>query len=504
MTRYSLLAPMILLTAATTFAQGPSVTVYSSADPLGFDPQALVSQARGNYNANFLRNVPGFGVVKEVRSIDLEAGVNPLSFTDVAAHIDPTTVSISAIDNPGSMAVLEQQFEFDLVSPDKILEKYLDRQITARAVLGDEIDIIEGKLLSSRDDTLVIMTDDGLRMLSRHSAQLQLGELPEGLITRPTLKWLVSTDRAGKREVRTTYQTAGLTWRADYNLVLNDDDDEASLAAWVTLLNLSGQTYEDATLKLVAGDVQRVQQQQPRVEYSRRVMAAADAGQQGFEEKAFFEYHLYTLPRTTDIPDSSTKQIALFPTAEGVKVDKTLAFEGAPHLRRYRGGSPYMGKQYGDPNATTHADVYLKFKNEERNNLGMPLPQGKVRVLKVDPDDGTLEFIGEDVIDHTPKNETLLIRVGSAFDVLGERTQTDFNVDRPARRITETYEIELRNAKDEDVDVTIVETLYRWSNWEILRSSDDFEKVDSKTIHFDVEVPDEGKKVVTYTVRYTW
>jgi len=293
--------------------KGPAVTIYSSADPAGFDPQQFIFQQRQGYSNTDPSQVPGFGVVKEVRELDLKAGVNALAITDVAALIDPTTVSFTDLDD-GKTAVLEQQFAFDLVSSDKLLEKYLDKNITLRASLGKgEVEKVTGKLLSNNNGQIVLQNADGLRVFNSADVQLQLENLPEGLITKPTLKWRVNAEGAGTHKVRTTYQTSGLTWRADYNLVLNGDDTAADLGAWVTLLNLSGTTYGHAKLKLIAGDVQRVQPGRYQDQGAGQATVLSDASQ-GFQEKGFFEYHLYTLPRRTDILQNSTQQIALFPT----------------------------------------------------------------------------------------------------------------------------------------------------------------------------------------------
>lgn len=227
-------------------------------------------------------------------------------------------------------------------------------------------------------------------------------------------------------------------------------------------------------------------------------------GAQGFQEKAFFEYHLYTLPRRTDILSNTTQQITLFPTARGVDVEKIMVYYGLPQARYWGGfAAPQQDRNLGNQ-SNPKLDVYIKFKNAKENKLGMPLPKGKVRVYKQDDADGTLEFIGEDLIDHTSKNETVLIKLGQAFDVVGERTQTDFRVNSGRKTITESIRIQIRNHKDVAQKVIIKENLYRWTNWDIIKKSDDYKKIDSRTIHFNITVPANGKKTVTYTVRYTW
>lgn len=479
---------------------GVSVTVYSSADPAGFDPQKYIAQQRNGYQPQHVWQVPGFGVVKQVQPIEFEEGQQEVRFTDVARFIDPTTVSFSDLTDPGATTVLEQQFRFDLANAGKILERMIGREITVNGITGELISATQGRI--------ILQTDQGVQITGYHDeANLILPELPKGVITKPTLLWLVNSDAAGERNVRTTYQTDGITWRSDYNLVLAPDETTADLGAWVTMMNLSGATYENAKLKLIAGDVQRVEPEQPRrhdMMRARMEMAqAADA--YGFEEEAFFEYHLYTLPRRTTIRQNSTQQITLFPTARDADVEKVLVYYGLPEGQRWGfTANPRTDRNLGNQ-SNNKVDVYIRFQNEEENNLGMPLPAGKVRVFKEDPNDQTLEFVGEDLIDHTPRNEEVLIQVGQAFDIVGERTQTDFTVDSRNHVMTESFRIELRNQKeDEDVKVIVKENLFRWVNWEITEHSDEFEKIDARTIHFPVTVPAGEEKIVEYTVRYTW
>jgi hypothetical protein len=502
---------------------GISVTIYSSADPAGFDPQQFIYQQR-NGDDNFdPSQIPGFGVVRQTEQVNLQPGANRINITNVAAFIDPTTVSISDLTDPQT-AVLDQQFKFDLVSPSKLLGKYIDQSITVIVPQeGGKTETVTGTLLSNNQGSLVLQTADGLRLFNQSEVQLKLGKLPDGLITRPTLQLNLQAanppmDRqlgdAGQlmsatqpHTVRVAYQTSGLTWRADYNVLLDDTETKADISAWVTLLNLSGTTYNNATLKLIAGDVQRVQP--PRQVYRQMAMAFADKDQAGaapgFEEKSFFEYHLYTLPRPADIIQNATQQIALFPAATDVGVTKTLVYYGlGDNFNQYwTAPSPVNDRNLGN-DSNKKVDVYFKIANEDKNHLGKPLPKGKVRVYKKDPADGSLEFVGEDLIDHTPNHADILIKLGQSFDVTGQRTQTDFTIDEAHRVITESIKITLKNAKKDPQDVIVKENLFRWANWEITQKSDNFDKIDSRTIHFPVTVPAEGTKEVTYTVKYTW
>ena len=497
----SLLAAAVLHATATAEkpTEGVSLTVYSSADPAGFNPQQFIQQQRMSGQDN-VWGVPGYGVIKEVRRVTVPKGMGALSFTDVAAWIDPTTVSFNDLDD-AKTTVLEQNFQFDLVSPSKLLERYIGREISLAVTMGDGVSNVTGTLLSSNQGSLVLKTDAGVKIVPMPGAQLQLGDLPGGLLTKPTLVWKLSSESGGEHLVRTTYQTAGMTWRSDYNIVINGNDTKGDITAWVTLMNLSGASFSNAELKLVAGDVHKVEASRPMPRGMMRAeaMPMADAG--GFVEKEFADFHLYTLPRRTDVLQNSTQQIALFPPVSGFKVTRELVFDftggmGAP-------GQPILDRDFVIA-SKAKPSILVSFENKKENSLGMPLPKGKIRVYKEDPSDGTLEFIGEDLIDHTPRNETVKIRLGEAFDVVGERIRSDFTIDNAAKRMTETFKIELRNQKSAAQKVRVIERPYRWTNWQITKKNTEFEKLDSGTIRFDVDIPSEGARTIEYTVVYTW
>jgi hypothetical protein len=320
------------------------------------------------------------------------------------------------------------------------------------------------------------------------------------------LVWDIDAARAGGHKTRFAYQTGGMTWWTDYNLTYSEAPSGAckvDVGAWVTIVNQSGASFADAKLKLIAGDVQRAQPRGQVYPAAQAKMRAADEVRaEGFQEKAFFEYHLYTLGRRTSLAQNSTKQIELFPTAAGVGCEKTLVYYGATYPYYY--GSPATDRNLGIQ-TNKKVDVYLRLKNSAANGLGVPLPAGKIRVSKLDEADRSLEFIGEDLIDHTARDETVQVKLGSAFDVVGERKQLDFRIDTSGKWIEEDIEVKVRNQKpDEAVSVIVKENLYRWSNWTILRKTHDFTKEDSRTIHFPVRVPPKGEATVRYTVRYTW
>ena len=499
--------------SAAQESEGVALTIYSTARP-GAIPaelyQPALRQARG-YGYRQGVEIPGYAVVKQQRKVQLEAGRGVLRFTDVAAMIEPTTVMFASLTDPAGTSVVEQNFEFDLVSPEKLLEKFIDRPITLTFVRPDgKTELLGGTLLSHMGGQIILRTADPgepIQIIRQGADRVSLSELPGGLITRPTLVWTLNAAKGGEHLVRVTYQTAGTTWWADYNLVYEDTDDanrgKIDLGAWVSILNQSGAAYKDANLKLIAGDVQRAEPPRERRGRGVEMMAKAGAPEaEGFEEKAFFEYHLYTLGRATTLPDNSTKQIELFPARRGEPCEKVYLYYGAP-VRWGYGGSANTGRDLGIP-MNKKVDVYLRFKNDKESGLGMPLPSGRIRVNKLDPADETLEFIGENIIDHTPKNEKVLIKLGSAFDIVGERRQTEFNPDTRRKRIDESFEIRVRNHKDVAVRVIIKETLFRWSGWEIREASHEYEKKDARTIHFPVEVQPDGEVVVTYSVRYEW
>ena len=501
--------------AAATTKPGSSdfsLTIYSTADPATFDPQQLAQQRLMNpYNA-WQMKLPGYGVVRETRKIEIKEGENTIRFSDVASGIDPTTVAFQSLTAPDSTAVLEQNYEYDVVSAQKLLDKYLGKEVTVSRKASPDvtrpIEDVTGKLLSSDPSNLVIQGEKSeVIVISRNEVTaVRLTKQDTGLITKPTLVWKVAADKGGPHNAQVTYQTDGLTWRADYNIIVNKDDTAADIGAWVSILNESGASYPNAKLKLVAGDVQRIQPPEAYAQNRMRQFQAAKSmrDESGFQEKAFFEYHLYTLGRPTSVSNSSTKQIELFEPKNDVPVTKTFVYYGLPEQVRYWiSPEPNQDRNLGSQ-SNKKVDIYLQIKNSEQNHLGIPLPAGRLRVYKQDEADKTNEFIGEDVIQHTPKDEEVLVKLGTAFDIVGERKQTDFTANYEQHVITESFEIKVRNHKKEAAKVLVRENLFRWTNWEITKKSQDFEKIDYRTIHFPIEVPAGGEQTVTYTVKYTW
>ena len=487
--------------AGAAGAQETAITIYSTAQPGAIAPEMYrptpQSQMYGNPYAN--QPIPGYAIVKQEQTFSVPQGRSLLDFAGVAALIDPTTVRFESLTDPDGLRVLDQSYQFDLVSLQKMLERYLGQTVNLNGM--------DVKLLSVSGGGVLVERGDGTISWQNGYGNVVFPKQAEGLITHPTLVWDVQASGGGEHETRISYETKGITWWADYNLVFHDGGSNSGaldVGAWVSILNQSGGGYEDAQLKLIAGDVHRAPTpQQGYYPAAARAGAMEMDSQLGFQEKSFFEYHLYTLGRPATIPDNSTKQIELFEPASGVPAEKVMVYYGLPQGFRSWGPNPVTDRDLG-LQMNKKVDIYLKFRNDEASGLGIPLPSGRIRVSQMDPADGTLEFIGEDVIDHTPKNEDVLVRMGSAFDVVGERIQEDFKSNYPARWMEETIKVTLRNHKEEPVKVLVKENLYRWVNWEITKATHEFEKRDARTVHFPVMVPADGEVTVRYTVRYTW
>ncbi len=498
MLRYS----WLLLLPTLAFAGETNVTIYSSAVPGSISPDMYRPTSNANQGWAYSTQIPGYAIVREQRDYDLKSGSNQLSFSDVAAFIDPTTVSFKSITDPTGTSVLEQNFNFDLVNSQKLMEKFLGQEIVVEQVVGNSFQSTAGKLLSANGGLILQDKSNKVTTINGYS-NIKFPELPGGLILKPTLNWNISAKKDGKHNIETSYQTSGITWWADYIGTFEEGDSAnkgfLDLAAWVSIVNKAGVSFNDSKLKLVAGDVNRAQPRYPNARGMAMMKASAVAEDAGFEEKSFFEYHLYTLGRKVSIPDNSTKQLELFPKAVKIPVTKEYLYYGA--------AQPYYGYAYmekGEEISNKKVDVLIKFKNSEKDNLGVPLPAGRLRVNQVDKADGSMEFIGEDIIDHTAKDEEVKIQLGSAFDIVGERKQMDFKVDTSRKMMEETIEITLRNHKKQDINVTVKENLYRGSNWKISENSADFTKENSNTIVFPIAVKKDGETKVKYKVTYTW
>jgi hypothetical protein len=434
-------------------------------------------------------------LVRDTRSFELEAGANEVRFSDVASLIDPTSVHFRSLTDPAGTTVLEQNYEYDVVGSQKLLQKYIDQEIALVTKDGKQY---QGTLLSGAGDIILRDAEGGVTVVRLDEVQqYDFPQLPEGLITKPTLVWLLDAGQAGDQNVEVTYMTNGVNWRADYVVQLNQDDTALDLNGWITLDNRSGASYTDAKLKLVAGDVNVVRETKVFLE---RDMAegALPAEATPVAERQFFEYHLYDVQRPVTVRDNQTKQIE-FTSAASVPAEKFFVYDGAPDLIFYGYANPDPGYGiYSNPDV----NIYLQVQNEEEAGLGIPLPAGRVRVYKADVD-GSLQFVGEDQIDHTPKDETVRLRLGNAFDIVGERRQTDFQ-QLSDDVIEESFEIKVRNHKAQDVQVRVVEHLFRWSEWEIVEESAEHTRLDQGTVEWRLPVPADGETTLTYTVRYNF
>jgi hypothetical protein len=427
------------------------------------------------YNGNL-------GLVKDVREVRLDAGLIETHFMDVAAQIDPTSVLLRSLTDPTGLKILEQNYEYDLLSSEKLMEKYVGRKVRLYQSNGT---FQEATLLSTRGPVY----DINGQIHMGHFGSVVLPALPENLVSKPTLAWLLRNARSTPQRVEASYLTAGISWKSDYVMLINAADSRADLTGWVTINNQSGTTYRDAALKLVAGDINRAASRDD----SRRAMemaakaASPAVAEREFKSEGFFEYHLYTLDGRTTIKESQTKQLTLLSAAD-FPVDKRFIYYGA---------ASYHRTQYGVPISNQKVGVYLDIRNTKENRLGIPLPKGKVRVYKADAA-GSQQLIGEDWIDHTPKDERVRIKMGEAFDVVGERVQKDWK--RIGSNLYEVeWEITLRNHKKEAVTVEVIEPMP--GDWEVLRATYPHEKLEAFTARWRIPVPKEGAATLGYRTR---
>ncbi len=431
------------------------------------------------YNVNL-------GLIKDLREIKLGKGISELRFMDVASQIIPTSVHIKSLVNPDSLQVLEQNYEYDLLNPQKLLDKYVGKEVKLyyKNPYTEREEIVTATLLSNSGGPIFKIGDE---ITFGHPGRIIFPGVPENLISKPTLVWLLENNLSSTQKVEASYLTNGINWRADYVLTLNEKDDKADLSGWVTIDNKSGTTYRDAKLKLVAVDVHRVRDEHEYKEEMLRAAEKAALGATQFREEEFFEYHIYTLERPATIKDNQTKQISLV-NADNIPVKKELVYRGAPYYYRNRYGEALTDQKVG---------VFVEIENKKEHNLGIPLPKGIVRVYKNDRD-GSLQFVGEDSIDHTPKDEKVRVKLGDAFDVVGSRKQTDWK--KIAYDTYEaSFEISLRNHKKEDVVVKVIEPIP--GDWTMLSSSHEYTKTEAFTAEFNIPVPKDKETKLTYRVR---
>ncbi len=438
---------------------------------------SLVFTQEADIKSNFITIYnDDFAVIRQIRNLEIQKGINQIQITDVAKTIDPTSVHIK-FDGK----VLEQNYQYDLVSIMKILSKYINKEINLTGK-----NIITGKLLSSQSDGIVLQNQDGgLTILTDiKDYKINVGSLPEGLITKPTLVWTVDSKKTGKQDIEVSYQARGINWHTEYVAVLNHNDTKIDLNAWVSIDNKSGATYKDATLKLVAGDVQKYQPMEKYYAVQQLKMQETIEDARQFEEKQFFEYYIYELQRLSTISDNETKQISLF-EASDISIKKKYLYK-SPNYSIYQG-----------LNQDNKISVIIEFDNSKENKLGIPMPKGLVRMNK--SDGKSIEFIGEDMIDHTPKNETIKLKVGDAFDVLANEIEKEsIKISDNVREVK--YQITLKNRKEEDINIEI-ERFLGW-NWTVLSSTYDYIKKDARTILFNVPVRKNSNSILEFKVRY--
>ena len=427
-------------------------------------------------------------LVKDTRKVNIKAGLNALAMRDVSAQIRPETALLRSINAPGSLSLLEQNFDFDLLTPQKMLEKYVGKTVSiVKTNPATGAETTEKATVLSANNGVVLKI--GNRIETGLPGRIVYDDVPENLRDRPTLVTQINNKGTTDQTVELSYLTGGLGWKADYVAELNDKENQLDLSGWVTLTNTSGASYKNAKLQLVAGDVNRVQQQmQPMAKAMRGEVMMADAAAP-MREESLLEYHLYSLDRPTNIMESQTKQVALL-SASGVPVHKDLVLQGADYY--------YQG-QYGEIGTKMKVGVFIEFENKETSKLGMPLPKGVLRVYKKDSN-GNAQFVGEDNIDHTPKNETVRLKLGEAFDVTADKKQTDFkllpNPQKGHSAYESAYELTLKNAKKEKVTVTVQEPIS--GDWTIVSESHPHTKANSHLALWKIDIPAEGKTTLTY------
>ena len=452
------------------------------------EPETRTTTAADGERVNLTIYNSGRALVTDRRRLTLPTGKIALNFADVAQQLMPETVSIKSLTAPEGLSVIEQNFEYDLLSPRKLLDKYVGQPVTLVVRETQNNSTVEKKIpaiLLSNNEAPVWKIGDSI-VTGDFAARYEFPKVPANLIATPTLAWLLDNSTAKPQSIEASYLTQGISWKSDYVLTLAADSKSAGLDGWVTIQNNSGATYRDARLQLIAGDVNQVQPQPGMMQRGQVAMDGASAAAPQFQEKSFFEYHLYTLQRPATVKENQQKQISLL-SAAGVQVEKVL---------RLRGQQWYYSQQYGGGDEQK-VEVALRLRNSQANHMGMPLPKGIVRVYQKE-EDGAAQFVGEDQIDHTPKDETLDLRIGSAFDIKAERKQTDFKIINNCT-YEMAYEISLRNHKAEPVTILVTEPI--GGEWTMLESSVPHTQTAAFWAEFRVPVAKDSETKLRYRVR---
>jgi hypothetical protein len=473
------------------------------------------------YNQNF-------AVVRVVIPLNLKAGENRVQFTDTTAFLEPTSVILRDPSGKHVLQILEQDYRADPVSSQLLLHLNEGKTLDFIVPQGDKTQIVQGKIIRSGylpNPPQIWNPYNGwqggqfsnLEPIVEVDGKLRMGlpgtplfpDLPDDTMLKPTLTWVLEADKPGQINAELSYVTSQMTWNADYNLVAPEEGDVLDVVGWVSIRNSSGAAFDNARIKLMAGEVNKLppgQSNQLDV-YAKVFSGSLSVGGPAppVSEKPFEEYHLYELHRSTTLHNQETKQVE-FVRASGIKSERVYVYDGAKiNQQQYQGWNFDTIRQNREYGTESNPDVWVmrEFVNSEANHLGIPLPAGRLRFYRQDSD-GQLEFTGENEIKHTPRDETIRAFTGSAFDLKGERRQTDYHIDFNSRSVDEAFEIKLSNHKKEEAVVRVVEHLYRGMGWEIVDKSSTYLKSDAQTIEFRVQVPPEGEKTVTYKAHYTW
>jgi len=479
-------AALMALILVGTPAMAESLASHRAAESGGTTLDDQVDLALTIYNSNI-------ALVRDVRQLSFPSGVFDLRFMDIAATVNPATVHFRSLTEPGRVGVLEQNYQYDLLDPNKLLQKYVGREVTLVRVRQEngstKYDEVKATLLAFNNGPVWKIGNE--IVTGMYADQMKFPELPENLHSRPTLVWMLENRGGPKHKVEASYLAGNLGWNADYVLTVSRDDKLADLDGWVTVTNTSGTTYKNTRLQLVAGDLHRIQQGYSRGRMEAKAVAMEMAARADMAQESFSEYHLYTLGRRTTIANNETKQVSML-AGTGVPIEKVFVVDGQNfyYHNQQSPGSPIKDK----------VAVYYKFKNDEKSGLGMPMPMGNVRVYQQDSKGG-VQFVGEDRIDHTPKDETLTLQIGTAFDIVCERKQTDYK-HLGGRLYEMEFEITLRNHKETPIVVDVNEPI--GGDWTMVESTHKFTKTAAWAANFKVPVEKDGTAVLKYRIRARW
>ena len=504
--RIAPLLSAVAFVASLAQAQQPSV---------GQEPVALTI-----YNQSF-------AVARTSLDLDLHPGLNEITTSRVTSMLEPDSVVLRDAASKQPIPVLEQNYDAGVLNQEWLLQKYEGKTIDFQVAGPPGIQPVQGKIIRAGMNRQPMYGPNGQYMNPQQEQplievnghmQFSLPGMPlfpsatDGLLLKPTLRWQINSSSASHLTAELAYITGGLDWDASYNVIAPENPDvtaaeKVDLLGWVTIHNQSGTDFAQARIKLMAGDVAKLRQNPG---YGGAAMKQYDAvlasvAVQGPEvtQKAFDDFHLYDLNRTVALRDGETKQVQ-FIDAAGVSMRRTYLYDGlGAQLQPIYGGNVYQNQGYGLGNENKKVLIVEEMKNSDSNHLGMPLPAGRLRLYRRDAD-GQMEFVGENQIAHTPAEETVKVPTGSAFDLTGSRRQTDFHADFGKRTMDETFEIKVKNQKQQGINVSVIEHMYRCDNWEIEDKSAGFKKLDSHTLEFPLQVPAKGEAVLTYTVHYTW